>query len=164
MNFSNGIINEEDKFNNIIYYDSNAEKYKKEIHNDSDTFERVTPGAFILCTNLDSLGIIRDEILRHRRSEKKTIFNIISNGRGYIKDLKPFLNNNPRFKECLNKLCIYCFKPSAYEQEKKNDPNFIKEFSSKDIKPFPLTKLVTLSDYQDKYNKDIRQYHCFMEI
>ena len=167
MNFSNGIINEEDKFNNIIYYDSNAEKYKKEIHNDSDTFERVTPGAFILCTNLDSLGIIRDEILRHRRSEKKTIFNIISNGRGYIKDLKPFLNNNPRFKECLNKLCIYCFKPSAYEQEKKNDPNFInlitsktssvinfiKEFSSKDIKPFPLTKLVTLSDYQDKYKE-----------
>ena len=167
MNFSNGMINEEDKFNNIIYYDSNAEKYKNEIHNDSDSFERVTPGAFILCTNLDSLEIIRDEILRHRRSEKKTIFNIISNGRGYITDLKPFLNNNPRFKECLNKLCIYCFKESKYEQEQKSDPNFInlvtckttkvinfiKEFSSKDIKPFPLTKLVTLSDYQDKYKE-----------
>ena len=98
-------------------------KYKKEIHNDSDTFERVTPGAFILCTNLDSLGIIRDEILRHRRSEKKTIFNIISNGRGYINDLKPFLNNNPRFKECLNKLCIYCF--NVYYSRKNSFAFFV---------------------------------------
>ena len=167
MNFSNAIVNEEDKFNNIIYYDSNAEKYKKEIHTDSDAFERVTPGAFILCTNIDSLEIIRDEILRHRKSEKKTVFNIISNGKGYINDLKPFLNNNQKFKECLNKLCIYCLKPSNYEEIQKNEPNFInlvtnkttkvinfiKEFSSKDIKPFPLTKLVTLSDYQNKYKE-----------
>ena len=167
MNFSNAIVNEEDKFNNIIYYDSNAEKYKKEIHTDSDVFERVTPGAFILCTNIDSLEIIRDEILRHKKSEKKTVFNIISNGKGYINDLKPFLNNNQKFKECLNKLCIYCLKPSNYEEIQKNEPNFInlvtnkttkvinfiKEFSSKDIKPFPLTKLVTLSDYQNKYKE-----------
>ena len=167
MNFSNAIVNEEDKFNNIIYYDSNAEKYKKEIHTDSDVFERVTPGAFILCTNIDSLEIIRDEILRYKKSEKKTVFNIISNGKGYINDLKPFLNNNQKFKECLNKLCIYCLKPSNYEEIQKNEPNFInlvtnkttkvinfiKEFSSKDIKPFPLTKLVTLSDYQNKYKE-----------
>ena len=31
--------------------------------------------------------------------------------------------------------------------------DYIKRYSSKDIKPFPLTKLVTLKDYLDKYKE-----------
>jgi hypothetical protein len=175
MNFANGIINQEEKFNNIIYYDSNGQKYKKEIHSDSDEFEKVTPGAFILCTDLDSLEVIRDEIMKHRKCEKKAIFNIISNGRGYKNDLLKFFEKNPQFKECLNKLCIYCYRPSAYEEDKNKDPNFIhlvtsktakviefiKEFSTKENKPFPLTKLVTLSDYQDKYKERHKKISLF---
>jgi hypothetical protein len=57
MSFANGNINEEEKFNNIIYFDSNADKYKGNINSDSDLFERETPGAFILCTNLKSLSV-----------------------------------------------------------------------------------------------------------
>ena len=161
MNFANGIIQNEEKFNNIIYYDTNAEKYKKDVYGDSNIFEQITPGAFILCNNIDSLEIIKDEILRHRKSEKKVIFNLISNGRGYKNDLKKFLAKNKNFKECLNKLCIYCMNPDDYENEKKENPNFIslittdgnkvidfiKDLSTKDIKPFPLTKLITLKDY-----------------
>ena len=81
MSFANGNINEEEKFNNIIYFDSNADKQKGNINSDSDLFERETPGAFILCTDLKSLSVIRDEILKYRKSEKKVIFNLISNGK-----------------------------------------------------------------------------------
>ena len=167
MNFSNGIINKEEKFNNIIYYDNNAQKYKKDIFFDSDVFEQITPGAFILCTSLDSLEIIRDEILRHRRVEKKVMFNLIANGRGYVDDLKKFFKENEEFKKCFNKGCIYCLNSDKYEKEKNENPNFISlvtddasqvidfinELSSKDIKAFPLTKLVTLIDYTNKYKE-----------
>ena len=167
MSFANGNINEEEKFNNIIYFDSNADKYKGNIHSDSDLFERKTPGAFILCTDLKSLSVIRDEILKYRKSEKKVIFNLISNGRGYKDYLKGFLDQNKDFRECINKLCIYCLKPDKYREYKEKEPEFIseivvnesevvdyiKKYSSKDIKPFPLTKLVTLKDYLDKYKE-----------
>ena len=167
MNFSNGIINKEEKFNNIIYYDNNAQKYKKDVFFDSDVFEQITPGAFILCTSLDSLEIIRDEILRHRRVEKKVMFNLIANGRGYVDDLKKFFKENEEFKKCFNKGCIYCLNSDKYEKEKNENPNFISlvtddssqvidfinELSSKDIKAFPLTKLVTLIDYTNKYKE-----------
>ena len=177
MNFSNGIINEEEKFNNIIYYDNNIkineedtkkkEYYKKSIYGDSNIFEQKTPGAFILCTNLDSLKIIRDEILRNRKVEKKVKFNLISNGRGYVEDLKKFFDENKKFKECFNKVCIYCRQPKNYEKEKNENPNFIstitiekknvfkfiEETSSKDIKLFSLTKLITLGDYLNKYKE-----------
>ena len=31
----------------------------------------ITPGAFILCTDLDSLNVIKDEILKYRKGEKR---------------------------------------------------------------------------------------------
>ena len=181
MSFANGIINDEEKFNNIIYFDSNGDKYKTEINQDSDYFERITPGAFILCTNLDSLDVIKDEILKYRKGEKKVIFNIISNGRGYKDYLKNYLNNNKQFRECINKLCIYCLKPDNYINEQNESPEFInlisndpkkvgdyiKNFSSKDIKPFPLTKLVTLRDYLDKYkerHKKISEFYGDLDL
>ena len=164
MNFSNGSIQEEEKFNNIIYYDINEDKYNN-INNDVVIFENITPGAFISCTNLESIKIIKDEILRYRKLEKKVMFNLISNGRGYVNDLKKFLDENKEFKECFNKGCIYCLKKDKYEKEKKENSNFIsivtnntnevidfiRDYSSKDIKPFPLTKLITLKNYLNKY-------------
>ena len=167
MNFANGIIQDEEKFNNIIYYDTNVDNYKNDVYGDSNLFEQITPGAFILCNNIDSLEIIKDEILRHRKSEKKVIFNLISNGQGYINDLKKYLANNKQFKKCLNKCCIYCRYPNNYMNEKKENPdfislitcntdeviNFIKDSSSKDIKPFPLTKLITFKIYSEKYKE-----------
>ena len=44
----------------------------------------------------------------------------------------------------------------------QNVINFIKQFSLKDIKPYPITKLVTLNDYLSKYkekHKNIAQFY-----
>lgn len=50
MNVPNGVIhsNESAKFNNIIYYDENS-NFVQPVYRDSDYFERITTGAFILC-------------------------------------------------------------------------------------------------------------------
>ena len=60
MDFPNGSVGSEEKYNNIIYYDENI-KYMLSINQDSDYFERNTPGAFILCTNIYSLDLVKEE-------------------------------------------------------------------------------------------------------
>ena len=176
MSFSNASVNKEEKFNNIIYYDTNIENHKGDIHKDSDLFERETPGAFILCSNIKSLKIIKDEILKYRKADKKAIFNIISNGGGFKHELIQFLDANEDFRKCINKVCIFCLYTERHLKLKNDYPNliyevtnsqqavinFIKDLSSKDIKPFPLTKLVRLNDYLDKYKErhaKISQYY-----
>jgi hypothetical protein len=62
------------KYNNIIYYDENI-GHNNYIYKDSDYFERNTPGAFILCNNLESLRLIRAEILKEIENEERIIFN-----------------------------------------------------------------------------------------
>ena len=66
-----------------------------------------------------------------------------------------------------NKICIFCIKVEKYLKYKQKEPeliydvtntiknviNFIKKFSSKDIKPYHLTKLISLKDYFDKYKE-----------
>ena len=80
------------------------------------------------------------------------MFNLISNGKGYVQDLKEFFAENKKFKECFNKVCIYCRQTQIYEKEKNENPNFIsiitkdrknvlkfiEDTSSKDIKTFSL--------------------------
>ena len=77
---------------------------------------------------------------------------------------KQFLSQNAEFRGFINKLCIYCFEPDKYKQEKnelvtlitqstQEVVNFIKQLSSKDIKPFPLTKLITKDEYLNKYKE-----------
>ena len=63
MNVANGIVDLDEipKFNNIIYYDENI-NFINSVHRDSDYFEKITLGAFILCTNLNSLKLIKDKI------------------------------------------------------------------------------------------------------
>ena len=38
---------------------------------------------------------------------------------------------------------------------------FIKDFSSKDIRPFPLTKLVRIEDYSEKYKENHKEISKF---
>ena len=173
MNFSNGSMEKDPVYNNIIYYDENH-NYLKYINKDSDLFERNTPGAFILCTNIDSLKLIRDEILKQLKRDKKTTFNLITTGSQCDK-IMGFLNEEKNFENCIKNICIYCMNLQKWSPLKdkynkvfgvynstKKVVEFIKQFSSKDIKPFPTTKLVTLYDYLDKY-KDrhfaISQYY-----
>ena len=130
---------------------------------DSDDFERVTPGAFILCTKIESLNLVKEEILRQIDKDKKTRFNLITTGSKCEKIMK-FLENNKPFNNCIDKICVYCmeydtwsFLKDKYEKifdvytDQDEVIDFINKFSSKDIKPFPITKLLTLQDYVDKY-------------
>ena len=164
MNFANGNINEEQKFNNIIYYDENTE-YLHSINFESDLFERNTPGAFILCINMESLKLIRTEILHQIKKDKRTTFNLITTGSKCDKVMN-FLKEDENFKKCIKNVCIYCknlkkwyFLKDKYEiiREVCNRAdkviNFINQFSSSDIKPFPITKLITYDDYCDKYKE-----------
>ena len=171
MSFSNAMVEKENVCNNIIYYDTNIEQHKTEIHEDSDLFERETPGAFILCSNLDSLKIIKKEIIKARKAEKKVIFNLISNGKGFKMDLLNYIKDDNDFKQCINKICIYCMKPKNHSHlkddfnelpieiiTKKKDEviKFIKDNSLKEIKPFPLTKLIR---FEDDYLKKYKERH-----
>ena len=162
MNFANGSINANQGFNNIIYYDENT-NYMNEVKKDSDYFERVTPGAFILCTSLDSLKLIKDEILRQIKRDKKTTFNLITSGR-LCEKLMKFLKDNKDFENCIKNICIYCMNLQKWSPLKNKYPiiykvcnnrtgviDFINKFTDKEIKPFPVTKLLTYQDYVDKY-------------
>ena len=79
------------------------------------------------------------------------------------------LKSYPFFKKIISFIKYYYFAiftlilntaQTLYIPLKINE--FAKIFSSKDIKPFPLTKLVTLRDYLDKYkegHKKISQFY-----
>ena len=163
MNVPNGCINEkEEVFNNIIYYDENFE-FKKAVHEDSDYFERITPGAFILCTNLESLKLITYEVINQKRKAHNTIFNLITTGRA-CETIMSFLNSNKPFDDCINKISIFCMnlgkwsylkgkytKIEGVYNRQSDIKNFIVKYSSKDIKAFPITKLITYYDYINKY-------------
>ena len=179
MSVPNGAISGVDEvFNNIIYYDENYE-YQKEVHKDSDLFENKTPGAFILCTNIKSLELIEYEIVAQRKNDKNTIFNFITTGRACEKIIE-FLNQHQNFKSCINKMCIYCFqlKNWSWLQNKYNIidgvynrqsdvVSFIQKFSSKKIKPFHITKLITYNDYISNYksrHEKISQFYGNMSL
>ena len=152
----------EQKYNNIIYYDENINKMGS-INQDSDYFEKHTNGAFILCNNIESLQLIKEEILREHKKDVRIIFNLITTG-GTFEKVMSFLEENKNFKACINKACIFCLNVNKYMPFKNKYNmlynvynrqfeivNFIKGFSSKEIKPFPITKLVTYEDYKKKY-------------
>ena len=164
MNFANGSISGEEKYNNIIYYDENIKNHKKYVYQDSDYFERITPGAFILCTNLDSLNLIRQEILSQIKRDKNIVFNLITTG-SQCEKVMNFIKKDKEFENCIKHVCVYCFNLEKWSKlkeqydkiyevfnETQKVKDFINTFSSKEIKPFYVTKLITLEDYLDKYN------------
>ena len=167
MDFPNGCINSEKemKFNNIIYYDDNI-NFIKSIKKDSDILEKRTPGAFILCNCLKSMAIIREEILKQIRKDKRIIFNLITTGSACEKIME-FISEKEEFNNCIKNICIFCWNIQKYQNLKNKYPkihddiykklqdviNFINKNSDENIKPYPITKLITLKEYQDKYKE-----------
>ena len=181
MSVPNGCINESEKeevFNNIIYYDENIE-FKDNVHKDSDYFERITPGAFILCTDLDSLNLINYEIVTQQKRQKKTIFNLITTG-STCEKIMIYLDSHEDFKKCINKVCVFCMRLDNWSYLKnKYDmvygvynkqsqvKDFIVKFSTKDIAPFHITKLITYFDYINNYknrHEKISQFYGNMSL
>ena len=164
MNFSNGMAAGQKIFNNIIYYDENI-NYLNSINKDSDLFERATPGAFTLCTSLDSLELVKKEIVKQVKKNKKMTFNLITTG-SKCETIIDFLNNNADFKNCIKKICVYCmnigkwgYLKDKYEIVHKvvttqsEVIKFINEYSLEEIKPYSMTKLLTYEDYKSKYKE-----------
>ena len=151
------------KFNNIIYYDTNNNFLS--INQDIDDFEKMIHGAFILCTNMDSFNIIRTELLFEIK-EKKMTFNLITTG-SQCDNIIRFLDEDPKFKSYIAHVCVYCpdiqnwlHLKSKYDlvydvvASKDRVINFINNFSSEEIKPYQTIKVITLNDYLEKY-KDL---------
>jgi len=167
MDFPNGWINSEKemKFNNIIYYDDNI-NFIKSIKKDSDILEKRTSGAFILCNCLKSMAIIREEILKQIRKDKRIIFNLITTGSACERVME-FIYEKEEFNNCIKNICIFCMNIQKYQSLKNKYPkihediyirlqdviNFINKNSDENIKPYPITKLITLKEYQDKYKE-----------
>ena len=163
MNFPNGSTEGPLEFNNIIYYDENI-NFKKNIFKDSDEFERNTPGAFILCTDKNSLNMVIEEILKQIIKDKRITFNLITTGSKFV-EVMEIINQNQNFENCIQNCCIYCRYVEKYAPLTKKFPKlhndiynqkkqviaFIKKYTSKDIRPYPLTKLITYEDYMIKY-------------
>ena len=151
-------------YNNIIYYDENVEFFKKNIYKDSDLFEQNTNGAFLLCTDFDSLKLIMSEIKAENRDDV-VLFNLITTGR-HCKKVIEYLKENDYIKYIQN-ACVFCMKVKDHEHfikdykgiiegvYKSRDKvlDFIKNTSSEKIKPFPAVKLVTFKEYKLKYFK-----------
>ena len=166
MSIPNGNIDNGDKipnFNNIIYYDENIQ-FINSIRKDSDIFENKTLGTFFLCTNLASLNLIKDEIIK--MNDKNFSFNLIMTGSACEKIME-FLTTNKEFDNYINNICIYCLLPEKYQYLKEKSPkihndiykkrkdiiNFIEKFSNENIKPFPTIKLITYIRYINKYKE-----------
>ena len=165
MNFPNGIINsnETSKFNNILYYDENL-NFSESIYKDSDNFEACTLGAFILCTNLISLKLVQNEILREFQKDHRIIFNLITTG-SKCETIMDLLKENKVFDNCIQNVSVYCMNLKKYQYLKEkypkihndiyNDPKdiieFINKYSNENIKSFPITKLISINEYKEKY-------------
>jgi len=110
---------------------------------------------YILLLNL----IILNEI----EKDERISFNLITIGAAFTKIME-FLKEVKKFENCIHNVCIYCYQLEKYIPLKKiyrkiydvytkrnQVSEFIKNFSSENIKPFPLTKLITYKMYIGKY-------------
>ena len=86
-----------------------------------------------------------------------------------------YLDEEPNFKNCIKNICVYCLDIekwcgliSKYNliknvvNSQKDVIDFIKNFSSGEIKPYHMTKIVTFNHYLEKYkdrHKKISQYY-----
>ena len=165
LSFVDEKITENSKFNNIIYYDetNDLSEFKQNCY----YFENVTHGAFMQCTNLDSFKLIKEEILKQNKKDKRINFNLVTTG-SKCEKIMTFLDEeeNKQLANCINNVCVFCFYRSKWsflkeKYEKVYDVyngvekviNFISETSSKEIKPFKIVKLITFRDYVSKYRE-----------
>ena len=155
--------NKKIKCNNIIYYDENINNNESKFK-DIFLLEKNTPGGFIFTSNLESLKIIREEILNENTKNKKMIFNLITTNNTFEKLIR-FLEGDIEFNNCIKNKCIYCSNIDNYLSLKEksnilyNDIyksikeviNFIESTSSSEIIPFRMKKIVTYEEYLDTY-------------
>ena len=163
MDISNSQIEKNNKTSNILYYDENIEKHLEEIHEDADCFERNTPGAFILCSNIFSLNLIMEDINFHySKKDKRVLFNLIITGSKYEKVMEYLIKN--RYDHLIKNICIYCIHVDNYLHLKINNNKikgvyntcedivkFIKDISSEEFIQYPITKIISYNDYKNKY-------------
>jgi hypothetical protein len=112
---------------------------------------------------MDSFNLIREEILKLNKEGKRITINLITTGSQFGNVMR-FLDKNQKFKICISHVLVYCLDiqkwiPLKYKYDlvydvvssKEGVINFIKNFSSKEIKPYPIVKLITLKDYLKKF-------------
>ena len=180
MNFAKGDIiqNKTIKYNNIIYYDENVDEHKEDIHEDSDLFEKNTQGAFLLCTNINSLNLLMEEVSDECKGDDKIEFNLIVTGSKCQKVMENLKEKDT--EKYFKNICIYCIEVEKYLPLKKtypkiynvfDDPSdvveYIKYFSSEKIKPFRVTKLVNYEEYKLYYfawHKKISEFYGDLTI
>ena len=102
--------------------------------------------------------------MRHFIKDKRIVFNLITTG-SKCKTVMEYINSDEDFKNCIKNVCVYCMNLEKYQNlkeiypnihddiyNKRNDViNFINKYSSENIKPFPITKLITFEEYKEKY-------------
>ena len=162
-------INKE-KYNNILYYDEN-ELNMKALYRDYELFEIETPGAFILCTDIESLELIKKEILIEKRKNNNVKFNLLTTGSAFDKIIN-YIQKDSEFANCFENLCIYCIHLKKYEnfktkyQNKLQDNifnkrediiNFIQRTSNDKIRPFKINQLINFQKYNKKYKNNYLQ-------
>ena len=177
MEVPKGFIKEKNqnisKINNIIYYDENIVNHLEEIHNDSDRFEASTNGAFLLCTNIESLFYTMIDIKEAMDKDHRIKFNLIVTGSKFEKVIKSL--KEKQLENYISNICIYCIHVEKYlnlkDKYKKikgifNKPEevivFIENYSSINIIPFRFTKVLTFHDYKYNYfqrHKNISDYY-----
>ena len=165
LSFVDEKITENSIFNNIIYYDETEDQ--SEFKQNCYYLENVTHGAFIQCTNLDSLKLVKEEIVKQNKKDKRITFNLVTTG-SKCEKIMDFLNENgnQQFADCIKNICVFCFYVSKWSFLKDKYEkvcavyngiekviNFISETSSKEIKPFEIVKLITFRDYVEKYRE-----------
>ena len=154
------------KYNNIIYYTENVQNLN-ELYKYSDIFEKNTPGTFILSTDLDSLKLLKDEIIFNSKKNKNVKFNLIL-GEFNIQNFNNFINQNSEFFNHIQNTWIFAQNLDRYSNIKneslklldisnnyKDIIKFIDITSSEDIKQYSLssTNIITYQNYLDKYKK-----------
>ena len=178
MKIPNGYIDKEmnknPKIANILYYDENIIKHLDSIHQDSDYFERKTPGAFILSSNIFSLNLVMSEIKKYNNKyDKRVIFNLIVTGSKFQKVMDNLIKYN--YDEFIKNICIYCMKIDKYSYLKKkyskiigiyntrfDVESFIEKVSDEETKEFPMLKIINYYDYIDIYcdrHEKISEYY-----
>ena len=159
------IIKKKKKIANIIYYDENINDYLEEIHSDSDHFERITPGAFILTSNINSLNLVMKEIKKYNEKyDKRVIFNLIVTGSKFQKVMDHLVKNE--FDKFIQNICIYCMRIDRYSHLQKKYTkiigiynkisqveSFIEKVSNEETKEFPIVKIINYNEYKDIYFK-----------
>ena len=113
---------------------------------------------------MKSLQLIRDEILIQIKKDSRTTFNMITTG-SKCEQIINFIKEKPEFEKCIKRVCVFCWNltkwsylkdkypiiDGVYKRRKEVNINFIEKYASKDIKAFPLTKLITYNEYLNKY-------------